>query len=601
MSEPEDRNWGLRTRAIHAGARPDPTTGARAVPIYQTTSFVFEDTADAADLFALQKYGNIYTPHRQPDRRGVRGAHRQPRGRHRRRGDGQRPGGGDARCSPRCASAGDHIVVELRALRRHVHAARRDAAPARHRDHVRRRRTTRPRSPPPCSPAARSSIYTEVIANPSGTVADLAGARRDVAHAAGMPLVVDATLATPVPVPADRARRRHRHPLGHEVPRRPRHLDRRRRRRVRPLPLGQRQLPGHDRAGRHLRRPALLGQLRRVRLPHQAARRAAAQPRRRAVAVQRVPAPAGHGDAAAADGRARRQRAGRRRVAGGRPARELGALRRAARRPRPRAGRSATCRRARARSSPSACDGGREAGEAFIERASSCARTSPTSATRARSSSTPARPRTASSPTRRWRPPACCPSSSASASASRTSTTSSATSTGRSPRRGRCLTPGAAERRASAARILRAHAHGRHRRRVGQPGARELLRRSRTCSRSSADYEVWFVTPRGPRSSACRPTRRWPTCPARPTSSTSSAAPDDLPERRRGGRRRRRRRRSGCSSGCTATRPCEIAHDAGLDVVIEPLPQDRARPLPRRPAPRRASTPASSRRKRSRG
>src|SRR3978361_2131080 len=61
MSEPEDRDWGMRTRAIHAGARPDPTTGARAVPIYQTTSFVFENTADAADLFALQKYGNIYS------------------------------------------------------------------------------------------------------------------------------------------------------------------------------------------------------------------------------------------------------------------------------------------------------------------------------------------------------------------------------------------------------------------------------------------------------------------------------------------------------------------------------------------------------------
>src|SRR6476660_4847915 len=61
MTEPEDRDWGMRTRAIHAGARPDPTTGARAVPIYQTTSFVFEDTADAADLFSLQKYGNIYS------------------------------------------------------------------------------------------------------------------------------------------------------------------------------------------------------------------------------------------------------------------------------------------------------------------------------------------------------------------------------------------------------------------------------------------------------------------------------------------------------------------------------------------------------------
>src|ERR1700755_1183881 len=61
MSAPEDGDWGMRTRASHAGARPDPTTGARAVPIYQTTSFVFEDVEDAADLFALQKYGNIYT------------------------------------------------------------------------------------------------------------------------------------------------------------------------------------------------------------------------------------------------------------------------------------------------------------------------------------------------------------------------------------------------------------------------------------------------------------------------------------------------------------------------------------------------------------
>ena len=64
MSEPEqiaadDRKWGFATRSLHAGTQPDPTTGARAVPIYQSTSFVFEDTADAADLFALQKFGTI--------------------------------------------------------------------------------------------------------------------------------------------------------------------------------------------------------------------------------------------------------------------------------------------------------------------------------------------------------------------------------------------------------------------------------------------------------------------------------------------------------------------------------------------------------------
>ena len=53
--------YGFGTRAVHAGQQPDPETGARALPIYATTSFVFEDAQNAADLFALQTYGNIYT------------------------------------------------------------------------------------------------------------------------------------------------------------------------------------------------------------------------------------------------------------------------------------------------------------------------------------------------------------------------------------------------------------------------------------------------------------------------------------------------------------------------------------------------------------
>jgi len=51
----------LATLALHAGQTPDPTTGARAVPLYQTTSFVFKDTEHAANLFALKEFGNIYT------------------------------------------------------------------------------------------------------------------------------------------------------------------------------------------------------------------------------------------------------------------------------------------------------------------------------------------------------------------------------------------------------------------------------------------------------------------------------------------------------------------------------------------------------------
>ncbi len=52
---------GISTLAVHAGAKPDPTTGARSVPIYQTAAYVFKDTEEAADLFGLRKAGNIYT------------------------------------------------------------------------------------------------------------------------------------------------------------------------------------------------------------------------------------------------------------------------------------------------------------------------------------------------------------------------------------------------------------------------------------------------------------------------------------------------------------------------------------------------------------
>ena len=57
----EQKSFGFETRAIHAGAAPDPATGARQTPIYQTTSFVFDDVDDAASLFNLQKVGFIYS------------------------------------------------------------------------------------------------------------------------------------------------------------------------------------------------------------------------------------------------------------------------------------------------------------------------------------------------------------------------------------------------------------------------------------------------------------------------------------------------------------------------------------------------------------
>ena len=56
-----NEGWGFETTQIHSGAEPDPTTGARATPIYQTTSYAFRDTSHAADLFSLAEPGNIYT------------------------------------------------------------------------------------------------------------------------------------------------------------------------------------------------------------------------------------------------------------------------------------------------------------------------------------------------------------------------------------------------------------------------------------------------------------------------------------------------------------------------------------------------------------
>ena len=56
-----DRKFGIETLCLHAGHIPDEATGSRAVPIYQTSSYVFDDTEHAASLFNLQTFGNIYT------------------------------------------------------------------------------------------------------------------------------------------------------------------------------------------------------------------------------------------------------------------------------------------------------------------------------------------------------------------------------------------------------------------------------------------------------------------------------------------------------------------------------------------------------------
>jgi O-acetylhomoserine (thiol)-lyase len=58
MTQP--KSTGLETLALHAGSQPDPVTGARATPIYQSTSFVFEDAEHAASLFNMERAGHVY-------------------------------------------------------------------------------------------------------------------------------------------------------------------------------------------------------------------------------------------------------------------------------------------------------------------------------------------------------------------------------------------------------------------------------------------------------------------------------------------------------------------------------------------------------------
>lgn len=188
-----DRQWGFRTRALHAGGQPDPTTGARAVPIYQTTSFVFEDAADAAALFALQKYGNIYSRINNPTVASFEERMASLEG-----GLGAvATGSGQAAefiTFAALAGAGDHIVSTAALYGGTVTQL----------DVTLRRfgvDTTFVSSDDPADVAAAITertrfVFCEVVSNPSCMVADIAGLA-EVAHAAGIPLVVDATTVTP--------------------------------------------------------------------------------------------------------------------------------------------------------------------------------------------------------------------------------------------------------------------------------------------------------------------------------------------------------------------------------------------------------------------
>ena len=191
-SAPEG-GFGFRTRALHAGGTPDAQHGARAVPIYQTTSFVFDDADDAGTLFALQKYGNIYSRIGNPTVAAFEERIASLEG-----GIGAvaTASGMSAEFITFAAlvGAGDHVVssaqlyggtvTQLDVTLRRFGVETTFVASSDPEDY---RAAFRPET---------KVLYVEMIGNPSGEIADLEGLA-ELAHEHGVPLVVDATLATP--------------------------------------------------------------------------------------------------------------------------------------------------------------------------------------------------------------------------------------------------------------------------------------------------------------------------------------------------------------------------------------------------------------------
>jgi O-acetylhomoserine (thiol)-lyase len=188
-----DREYGFRTRAIHAGNIPDPVTGARALPIYQTSAFVFDDTADAAARFALQKYGNIYSRVANPTVASFEERIASLEGG---LGAVATASGLSAQfiTFASLAGAGDHIVSSANLYGGSITQL----------DVTLRRfgiDTTFVQSADPADYAAAITektklVFAETVANPSGEIADIEGLA-EVAHAAGVPLIIDSTIATP--------------------------------------------------------------------------------------------------------------------------------------------------------------------------------------------------------------------------------------------------------------------------------------------------------------------------------------------------------------------------------------------------------------------
>ena len=176
MTEKE-HEFGFATRTVHAGSRPEPTTGARALPIFQTTSYVFEDTEAAAAYFNLQEYGNTYSRIMNPTVAAF-----------------------EERVANQSATLftllvpGDHVVAS---------AALYGGSVTQFKHLLRKLSVEIDFVDPDDLDAWRSAVrdntkvlFAETIGNPGGNILDIEAVAR-IAQSNGCPLVVDNTFATP--------------------------------------------------------------------------------------------------------------------------------------------------------------------------------------------------------------------------------------------------------------------------------------------------------------------------------------------------------------------------------------------------------------------
>lgn len=188
-----DHIFGFDTLSVHAGQRPDSATGARAVPIYQTTSYVFDDTDHAAQLFALQRFGNIYTRIMNPTTaafeervaalEGGTAAVATASGMAAQMATMMtllRPC--DEIVSSSSLYGGTHTQFDITLRTWGVNTIFVDST-----DPENYRKAITPRT---------RALYGETIGNPRGDVLDIRAVAA-IAHEAGVPLVIDSTFATP--------------------------------------------------------------------------------------------------------------------------------------------------------------------------------------------------------------------------------------------------------------------------------------------------------------------------------------------------------------------------------------------------------------------